>query len=202
MDAWSGWEHWYEVVETSTLRQGDVLANLLVFWFPQDLPVRDADPPEGRLDVVAEWDRGTWIVMSASCDVDREAARYPQVLMGRVAPATRAVLNQQTEKDLKTRLEVIRRGLDPSAFLLAPHPNDPPFPLSVVQWRMHVTLPVEYVRRAATGRRLRLKSPYRESFGNWVGGNIERVGPEDSTAVPKFRDTVWPEHVLRSSEEQ
>ena len=35
------------------------------------------------------------------------------------------------------------------------------------------------------GKRLRLRSPYRESFGNWVGGNFARVGVEDVGQIPR-----------------
>ncbi len=201
MDDWAGWEQWYEVVaaSTSTLRQGDILRNLFVVFFPDDLPDQDADPPDRTVAVRAKWDRGTWVVMSASCDVDKAGTGYDHVLMGRVLPATKEALRQQSEKEFEARLEVLRQG-HPSAFLLPPHPTSA-FQLSIVQWKAHLTMPTEYIRRAAVkADRLRLKSPLRESFGNWVGGNIQRVGIEDQTAMPKFRK-IGAEQILRVNED-
>src|SRR5206468_10044413 len=129
--------------------------------------------------VTPEWGVGDWIIMSASCDVDRPQG-YPHVLLGRVLPATPENFGLRDEgKEFQKRVEVVRKGLDPSKFLLAEHPGvSPAFPLSVVQFRVHVTMPIDYLRRSAVGRRLRLRHPFRESFGNWVGANMSRVGPE------------------------
>src|SRR5207253_1578987 len=80
---------WYEIVEDSSLRQGDIFRKLLVFAFPQDLPILGRDPtPEEVIPVNAAWYVGDWIIMSASCDVDRETATYPFVLVCRVWPAS------------------------------------------------------------------------------------------------------------------
>jgi len=46
---------------------------------------------------------------------------------------------------------------------------------------------------------LRLKHPFRESFGAWVAGNIGRVGPETSTLIDEFTKT-FPPHILKANE--
>jgi hypothetical protein len=137
--------------------------------------------------------------MSASCDVERPATAYAQVLIGRVLPATKETLRQQTDDELRTRLEVFRQG-HTAAFLLAPHRTfQPEFPLSFVDWKTHLTMPADYIRNAVGVRpRLRLNSPFRESFGNWVGGNIQRVGIENDLQIPRFRPQIFPEHILRA----
>jgi hypothetical protein len=200
MNNWPGWEEWYEIVEAPILRQGDILRDLPIVWFPQTLPIPEGDPPTGTIAVNAVWDRGTWIIMSASCDVEKGTS-YPHILIGRVLAADRKVLRQGTEAELQTRLEVLRQG-HTSAFLLASNPRiEPPFPLSIVDWKRHVTMPSEYIRRAVgTRARLRLKSPFRESFGNWVGNNIQRVGIEDHLQLPRFRERLFPEHLLGAEE--
>ena len=192
-------EHWYEFPVTSALRQGDIFRRLLVMWLPQDLEGA-VDPPDNAqmLPVTCEWAAGDWIVMSASCDVDREANSYPQVMLGRVLPATLDNFKVKTMKDFNERAEVVRKGLEPTKFLLPEHPAATPvFPLSFVQYRIHVTMPADYLRRKGQGR-LRLKHPLRETFGTWVAGNIGRVGPETATLIPEFTKT-YPAHTLKAN---
>jgi hypothetical protein len=97
---------------------------------------------------------------------------------------------------------VLRKNLEGSKFLLSEHSGiDPPFPLSFVQFRSHLLMPVHYVRRCCTGKRLRLKHPFRESFGDWVGSNISRVGPENESLIPQFHKETWPEDILSANQE-
>lgn len=171
-------------------------------WFPQNLPAAEDPPSEStELTIRPEWVVGDWIIMSASCDVDRDAKQYPQALLGRVLPATLDTFGVKTDKEFNERAEVVRKGLEPAKFLLPEHPQvQPPFPLSVVQYRVHVTMPTDYLRRRCDGRRLRLKHPFRESFGTWVGANIGRAGPETSTLIPQFAKP-FPTHALKANQE-
>ena len=180
---------WYKVVEDTTLRQGDIFRNVLAFALPQSLPLLNGNPkPDDLLPVEAEWEVGDWILMSASCDLERGAAKYPHVLVCRIWPLTEDRLGAKTDKKLRQQQEVIRKGYDPMKFLLAEHPGDPNLPLSFAAFRPHLTLPLEYLRRACVGKRLRLLSPHREAFGNWVASNFSRVGVEDDVQVPRFID--------------
>jgi len=195
------YEHWYETPVGSELRQGDIFRSLLVMWFPQDLQGATSEPSDAdELTVKPEWAVGDWIVMSASCDVDRDSKSYPQALLGRVLPATWEAFGVKTAREFNERAEVVRKGLEPTKFLLPEHPQTrPPFPLSIAQYRIHVTMPADYLRRNCDGRRLRLKHPFRESFGAWVAGNIGRVGPETSTLIDEFTKT-FPPHILKANE--
>lgn len=177
------WEDWYEIVEDSSLRQGDIILNLCAFALPQSLPVlRNAPGQNDPLPV--EWILGDWIIMSASCDVDRGSEKYPYVLVGRVLEATSDKLGVK-EKKLDGVIEVIRRGWDPTKFLLAECPAlKPPFPRSFVPFRPHLTLPLDHLVRACVGKRLRLRSPFREWFGSWVGSNFSRVGIAEASQIP------------------
>lgn len=187
MDAAALAELWYDVVEGSDLWQGDIIRNLLAYAFPQDLPILDAPPaPDAELPVKAEWEVNDWIVMSASCDLDRALDKYPFVLVCRVWPASAARLGVSKPGKLEQQREVIRKGYDPLRFLLAEHPAEPHLDLSFAEFRPHLTLPREYLRRACVGKRLRLKPPYREWFGNWVGANFSRVGIDDDAQITKF----------------
>jgi len=178
---------WYQIVENDdSLRQGDIILNLFALAFPQGLPVfRQKPAPEQKIPT--EGILGDWIIMSASCDVGHTSKKYPYVLVGRVLPAISEKLGGAKGEDLEQMLEVIRRGNDPTKFLLAECQRlDPAFPRSFVQFRPHLTLPLDHLKRACVGKRLRLKPPHREAFGNWVGRGFSRVGIEDADQIPKY----------------
>jgi hypothetical protein len=168
-------------------------------WFPQDLQVTP-DPPsdDAELTVTPQWAVADWILMSASCDVDRAVTIYPHAILGRVLPATFQTFNANNQKEFDERAEVIRKGLEPTSFLLAGHPDAlPPFPLSFVHYRTHFTMPTDYLRRKSDTR-LRLKHPFREAFGAWAASNMGRVGPETAALIPEFTKT-FPKHTLRAN---
>jgi len=190
VDAHAWWFWWYEIIEIGdeSLRQGDIFRNLVVFAPAQNMPVLEEKPAaDEKLSVDGEWDVGDWIVMSASCDVGRaSAAHYPHVLIAKVYPATAEELKAKGRK-LDEALEAIRRGLDFHRFLLAEWPPLD-FPRSYVEFRPHLTVPVEYLKRAChTRKRLRLEPPFREQFGNWVGANISRGGIEEEEQIPPYK---------------
>jgi hypothetical protein len=170
-------ESWYEVVADDSLRQGDIVRDLTAIWLAPDLPVLSEESEAAKV----EFARGDWIVLSASCDLDRMTPS--QVLMARILPATHEILQTKDEKTRRERLEVLRRGFDPLRFLLPPHAKDPKAELSFVTYRSQVLLPIAYVRKHCTKLRLRLRSPHREKFGNWAGTNLARVGVEDAEQI-------------------
>lgn len=190
---------WYEIVRDQSLRQGDIFRSVLGFWLPDGLPLTDPSGEES-LAIDAHYERGDWIVLTASCDLQRDTDTH--ALLARVIEATASNLNNsQTDKERLERLEVIRRGFDPLRHLLAEHPEDPKLPLSFVGYKTQVLLPIEYLRRNCTGPRLRLRSPHRERFGLWAGANLSRVGIEDSEQLRFLGKTyVGPAQILRSVE--
>jgi hypothetical protein len=191
---------WYESVSGDSLRQGDIFRNLLVYWLPQDLVDTGTDPQGEAQSIRAEYHRGAYIILSASCDVDQRG--YDQVLLTRIVDATHQTLKVQTEKEFHLKLEVLRQGLVPSQFLLAAHPEvSPVFPLSVVQYKVHSLLPIQYVKRCCTGERLRLRSPHRERFGTWAGANLSRVGPENDSLIPRFTQ-IYAKDILAAVERE
>ena len=142
--------------------------------------------------------RGDYAVLSASCDVDGRR-KHPFVLLGRVLAANETNVGA-SGKDFSQRLEVIRQGLDPAKFLLPKHPRRaPPFPLSIVQHSVLALLPEQYLRRHCVAPRLRLRHPFREKFGNWVGSNFSRVGPEDESLIPRIAQ-IFAGHVVATAE--
>lgn len=195
---------WYEIVTDTSLRQGDIFRGLVAYWLPDDLAVVDRDDAADGVDnTQIEFLRGDWIVLSASCDIQqRTGLSKQQVLMGRLYECTGENLNNaKTDKDIKERVEVLRRGLEQSKFLLPEHRADPRFPLSFVLFRLQVTLPLTYVVRNCTGPRLRLKPPHRENFGAWAGQCLGRVGIEDAEQIRFAKSQgIYPSQVIRAVE--
>jgi hypothetical protein len=63
-------------------------------------------------------------------------------------------------------------------------------------------LPAAYLLRHCHDGRLRLRHPFRESFGNWVGASISRVGPEDETLIPDTGVVIFAAHILKATESE
>jgi hypothetical protein len=189
--------YWYDVVKDVTLRQGDIFRDIYCYWPSRELdPLRPPTPEEKR---PFEYDRGDFIICSASCDVAQ--GTYPFVILAQIYEATEEILKARG-KDFVAKLEVVRDGLVPALFLLSDFEGiEPRFPLSVVQYRRHALMPIEYLRKCCTNPRLRLLHPIRERFGNWVGANISRVGPEDTALIPSF-GKIFPAHVVRANAQE
>ena len=189
-------EFWYEeVIGEDSLRQGDIFIGLRCYWLASDLA-------PGNAEAAVKEHTGTWIVAQASCDMEWGALKRIVVLQ--MLPASRETLRLgagDPDRELKKRREVIRRGAYPRRFLIPACPNDEAsMPLSVVVWESLLTLPTEYLRNHyCNGPRLRLKSPLREKFGNWVGERFSAVGPEDEAVIPRFVP-IYDDHLLRTSD--
>lgn len=193
-------EYWYEEVTGGPLRQGDIIRDLSVPWFPEDLDP-DSAPPDSVVQFTARVTKGDWIVLDASCDLDQH--RCTQILVAPVKSATQQMLGVvNKEKEYKERLEVLRRGLAEARYLLPEHVGaQPPFALSFVEFRQHLLVPIEHLERNANARpRLRLRSPFREQFGTWAGGCLARIGPEDHTLIPPFLPKLFDAQKLRAVE--
>lgn len=179
------WSHWWALPEKDDFRQGDLVRGLTVFWLPTDLPTPEGLAAEGtEAKVRVRRYRGDWIIATASCDLD--AKGFPQLLLLPVYRADEDGFRISGGKNLQYAYEAARRGLHPRHFMLAEHPElDPPLPISFAEFANLALVPTEYVRRCvAPNARLRLKHPYREKFGNWVGSRFSAVGPEDVGKLP------------------
>ena len=187
--------HWYDRPTVENLRQGDLFIGLTAFWLPEDLSLEPA-----RSDQFLAGQRaGNWIVASPSCDLD--TARVTQALLVEVIEASPENVWGANTKQYSQTLEVLRRDLDPSKFLLPSH-SDVDLPLSFAHVRDQVLLPINYLQSQISRRMLRLKHPFREKFGNWIGSRFSDVGPENYTLLPKYYDKgVFPPHVLRANED-
>lgn len=190
---------WYEVVDGTDLRQGDIFRDLLVVDLGPEIPVIEGDPPADS-NLPAQYRRGTFVVLTASCDLDNR--RVQGALLAQVLEANEGTVGASSEKEFKQRVEVVRRNLDPSKFLLADLPSvDPPFPLSIVFFRSQHFLPIPYLQANCTGARLRLRHPIREQFGNWVGARFSNVGVENTHQIPPTGERIYSKHILEAVDE-
>lgn len=194
-------EAWYEVIQVEELRQGDVLVAMPVFMQDPNaqLPSAEAISKGQQVTVPGNCALASWVILSPSCDLD--TGRSKQVLLGQCLEANQSNMSSQGEKDHKQKLEVVRRGLDPSKFMLPAYEADPSLPCSIVSNRSLAMLPLDFVKRFVAGRRrLRLRHPFREKFGNWCGQWISNVGPENRSLIPSFAQ-VHAQHVLDANQE-
>jgi hypothetical protein len=187
---------WYEVVNDKSLRQGDIFITLYAFWLPPG--IKPPTKPGEKFEVTVEYELADWIILSASCDIDR--IKEGHVLFARVFQASDKYLKVKTDTERRERLEVLRRGFDPQRFLLAEHTGKPELPISFVGYRTQVLLPVDYVLEYCKGDRLRMRPPHREKFGAWAGANLGRVGIEDADQIglPGKVPYIGSAQVLRS----
>lgn len=181
------WDHWYEVVDEPPpereLRQGDILRDVTPAWLPDDLEIDEEEDPDLETKVHFGAPE-TRIVLTASCDLD--ARSFPHLLLAPIRTADKENVGPDlSDKYLERRLEALRRNLLPRQFMLSEFP-DMDFPRSFVMWQDLVYLPRAYVLRAVEGPRLRLRHPFRERFGAWVGQRMSDVGPENEAQIPKY----------------
>lgn len=182
---------WYRVVVDASLRQGDLFRNVTAYW------VKEPTGDGGEADVGAV--TGDFIVASASCDVDQKG--YEFVLLHRVFPANDSTLSLSGDELLKA-IEVMRRGLHPTRFLLSSSDAvTPALPLSFATSKQHALVSISYLRAQCVGPRLRLRSPIRESYGSWVAACFGRVGIETEAQIPRASKILYPGQVLKHTDE-
>ena len=185
--------HWYDRVSGGKLRQGDLFCDQTIYWLPEDLQLQ-TDGHDGAQTAALHASRGCWIVLNPSCDLDQQ--RCSQVVVAQVLVASRENLRVKTDKELAQRLECLRRGHYPARFLLAAY--DASLPLSFVDFVSSRTIPRRWLE-TVTETHFRLKAPFREQFGNWVGSCFSRVGPEDHLLIPPFVDKLHDAHRLNAT---
>ena len=175
---------WFDAVSDTSIRQGDIFFDLTV-------PVagHSADTFPIAKDQDAGWPisviEGDWVVFSASCDLEAgRSVEYP--IIGRLFSVSDLIDEADRSQRARQKAEVLRRGLVPSKHLFADVETEGlVLQKRFADYRQHVCVPYKYLQSAcAAGPRLRLKSPHREAFGNWVGNNFSRVGIEDQEQIP------------------
>jgi hypothetical protein len=172
-------EHpWYDVVEGSTLEQGDILLAC-----PVIVPVPDMPFPVPEGDVPGDLLFFDVVVMTQSCDLEHENLDDVTICPhSDVSQAGRggAPMGMNRQKE-------IRNGYRPRYSLLeACDTPEVRMGIRVVDFGRIFSLPNHYVQRHAEnqGPRLRLRPPYREHLSQAFARFFMRVGLPQNIKLP------------------
>ena len=172
---------WYELVEGRDLLQGDILEQCPVFRLPPDLSVplpNDVDLDVGEQDMV---------ITSQSCDLAEGQKGIEYVALTPLWSLTDVTTEFNYFGSPYIR-ERCRRGNMPGHHMLAACEHDDwEREVRVVSFREVHSLPIDFLRGFAeqAGKRVRVRSPYREHLAQAYARYYMRVGlPVD---IPRFQ---------------
>ena len=164
-------DSWWEFVNESQLKQGDLLEECLFPIF------KGGAPDNAALDEVLN--RARLIVLTQSCELIKPSTKHVALCVVKSIP--------EYDQNGHPKWELVRKGHYARYHMLA----SPEFPSDnlkslIVQFHRIISLPMEYLqnRAADIGDRPRLKSPYLEHFSQAFARFFMRVGlPSD---IPRF----------------
>jgi hypothetical protein len=180
---------WYEVTEGAALLQGDILRRCPVFlisdgWTWPLTSAKQVEVDVSELDLV---------VMTQSCDLEND--KVEDVLLARVISWSDAVRTEVQRGNTIFLSGKFRRplvdGFLPGLSLLHKRVEEPRLAWSVTDFHRLYTLPKPFLNQfaAASGPRLRLRSPYREHLAQAFARFFMRVGlPHAAKAFEKEGD--------------
>jgi hypothetical protein len=174
---------WYDVTTSEDLEQGDILRECPI---PTVLGLEAWPVPEGQ-QVGVDIRLADAVVLSQSCDLVND--KIDEVILVQVLDWQTACRELVSQGNRYARSRDFRKALiagnSPSLSLLHKHDGDPGLAWSVVDFHRIFVLPKSLVRAVArsSGRRLRLRSSYREHLAQAFARYFMRVGlPHDAQA--------------------
>lgn len=177
----------YEIVEGGELEQGDFIINLPNFvpQYSSDLVNQSSTYREMARSIPGALYKYNVVILSHSCDLEQRKLRH--VLVCPYWSLTD--LGQIEKKFLEPKIqEEIRRGNMPGYHML--HEcllEKKKQGIQVVEFRSAYSIPFDFLTSFANaqGRRLRIRSPYKEKLSQAFGNFFSRVAlPVD---IPPFR---------------
>lgn len=187
---------WYVLVEGETLEQGDILEGCPVFEISRDVPWPFGPEELGGLDFdVSERDL---VILSQSCDlVAGQKSDMWQVLLCPVFTISEVARVNRFLGSAYGR-EHCRRGHLP-AYHMIDGCRDERWTreVSIISFRDVWGLPLAFLRKVATasGRRARMRSPYKEHLAQAFARYFMRVGlPTD---IRPFRSPDAEKHIMQ-----
>jgi hypothetical protein len=178
---------WYEIVDGGELEQGDFIINLPVFIpdYTSDILQKPSDVGESEHNIPGKLYRYNVVVMNQTCDLEQRKLKFALVCpywpledLGRREP-----------KFLDPKIqEEIRRGQMYGHYMLnACELDERKQGIQVLEFGSTCSVSLEFLRRfvSSQGRRLRLRSPYKESMSHGFGNYFSRVAL--SVEIPTFR---------------
>lgn len=171
---------WYEVVDETSLEQGDVLLGCPVFRVTMPTPSSAEHAGDGStsaIDVLEE--QHNLVVLTQSCDLVSD--KVTDVLVAGIHTYQEFVSQGGTANTYirgKSFREAAIKGNLPAQSLLPERLEPPSLPWSLVDFHHLFTIPkpvlMEYV--SSSGQRLRLVPPYREHLAQAFARYLMRVG--------------------------
>jgi hypothetical protein len=167
---------WYEVVEGSSLETGDIILQCTIHS-----PVFPANPLEDVSELSTEiFDV---IVLSQSCDLVERREKLSHVVLCPLILRSQIEADKSHSLHSKGALSQAAKNKEPAFFVLqsSDHPECLR-ELSVVTFRQVYSYPVEFLRKVIVGKgkRLRLRSPYKEALSSRFASFFGRVAlPDD-----------------------
>ncbi len=180
-------DEWYEIVEGEELEQGDFIINVPTFVpeYSTDLIKQQPELSTVR-NVPGTLYRYNIVVMSQTCDLVQRKLKY--VL---VCPYwSLETLGQKEPKFLEQKIrEEIRKGNMRSYHMLNEcQLAEKKQGIQVVEFSSTHSIPFNFLKgfAGAQGKRLRLRSPYKEQLSHAFGNFFSRVAlPADIPPFPK-----------------
>lgn len=177
---------WYEIVDGTELEQGDFISYLPTFVpeYSSDLIQQLSAQSVTEWNISAKMYRYNVVVMSQSCDLEQRKLRF--VL---VCPYwSLEDLGRQEKKFLEPKIqEEIRKGNMYSYHMLNEcRLDEKKQGIQVVEFKSVFSVPFDFLTSFANaqGKRLRLRSPYKEKLSHAFGNSFSRVAlPVD---IPSF----------------
>jgi hypothetical protein len=168
---------WYEIVDGGELEQGDFIINLPVFIpdYTSDILQKPPDPEVSEHNISGVLYRYNVVVMNQTCDLEQHKLRF--ALVCPYWPLE--YLGRRESKFLEPKIqEEIRRGQMYGYYMLnACELDEKEQGIQVLEFGSTYSVSFEFLRQfvSSQGRRLRLRSPYKESMSHAFGNYFSRV---------------------------
>lgn len=169
---------WYQGGQWDDLEQGDLLPDCPILSPPDNLSeILVTSLPGKPLEIASFIDFANLIITSQTCDLQNDG-KSERVLLCAYSDASNFEKNYQKE---------VMRGRRPSQYML--DQCDLPglrFKHQIIDFRAVYSLPLAFVKEfvKSLGRRVRVRSPYKEKFSRAFGDYYSRVAlPRDITKL-------------------
>ena len=179
-------DSWYEIVDGQNLEQGDLIGQCPVYIPEYSTSIVEEPEAEKNLTYAITAKEYTYdvVIMTQSCDLGN--GKVQSVVLCAYWSLDE-MISQNEKLRPKKMQEKIRQGYLPNLYMLNKCTlKERAQGIQIIDFRMVFTVPHDFLRQFAgfQGKRLRLRSPYKEKMSQAFGSFFARVGlPKD---IPSF----------------
>ena len=178
---------WYEIVDGEELEQGDFIINLPVFIpdYTSDILQKPSDAGVSEHNIPGKLYRYNVVVMNQTCDLEQRKLKF--VLVCPYWPLEDLGRKEPKFLDSKIQEEIRRSQMYGYHMLNACELDEKKQGIQVLEFGSTYSVSIEFLRPfvSSQGRRLRVRSPYKESMSHAFGNYFSRVAL--SAEIPAFR---------------